>query len=448
MFSKTKFLSFILIVTALVLAGCKPQEQATDQKGLRLPESPLLTFLERKSGLIAYVGSDGNIYTVNQTGNSPTQITNDAAVEGATQRFYQYPTWSPDSESLAFFSLSGSSQTDLEAAIYVVGKDGKNQVEVYKDDNGSRPVYLSWSPDSANLTFIATIPSSGGLSFNMVPAAGGDIQVLDTGSPYYWDWRPDGSGMLIHSGGARTDDPLARLAFLKLADGVVEDGLLLKPATFQSPAFSPDGSQLLLAAENDKGGNALILTDLSGEVQNELATFETSVAFGWSPDGKNVAFINSKASSFTVGKLNLVEASDPTKTIEVDQEDIVAFYWSPDSQKVAYFVPVQQAAVSSSGQDNTASDVQLFLKLYVADALTGKSTLLWTFVPTQEFLQTMLFFDQYSRSATIWSPDSQNLVVPIYIPDQQAAGLILVPASGNVQPRFLQQGTMAFWSWK
>ncbi len=427
---------------ALALAGCKQQEEPVDQRGLRLPESPLLTFLERKSGFIAYVGSDGNIYTVNQTGSNPTPITDDADLEGDTVRYYQFPTWSPDSNLLTFFSVSGSTEADLTAAIYVVDDDGKNKVEAYTSEGGSRPIYLSWSPDSANVSFIATIPGGDGLTLNMVPAAGGEVTLLDTGTPYYWDWRPDSAGMLIHAGGARNTDPTARLSFLNLTDGVVEDGLLLEPSPFQSPAFSPDGAQVLLAAENDEGNHALLLTDLVGGIETEIATFDTSVAFSWSPDGKRVAYINSNDPTYIVGKLSFVELSDPAKTVEADQEDIIAFYWSPDSEKVAYFVPVQAPANGGSG------DTLLYLKMYVADVTTGKSTLLWTFVPTQEFIQTILYFDQYSHSATIWSPDSQNLVIPMFFPDENAAAIILVPATGNLQPRFLQEGTMAFWSWK
>jgi TolB protein len=440
MFGKIKLFSFILLATALALAGCKQQEEPADQRGLRLPESPLLTFLERKSGLIAYVGIDRNIYVVNQTGSNPVQITSDADLEGDTVRYYQFPTWSPDSQSLAFYSVTGSTDADVIGTIHVVNSKGENGVEAYQSEAGSRPIYLSWSPDSANVSFIATIPGGNSLALNMVPAAGGDVTLLDTGTPYYWDWRPDSAGMLIHAGGARNSDPTARLSFLNLTDGVVEDGLLLRPSPFQSPAFSPDGAQLLLAAENGEGKHALLLTDLLGEVQTELATFETSVAFGWSPDGKRVAFINSADPAGTVGKLNFVEVSDPSKTVEADQEDIIAFYWSPDSKKVAYFVPMQT--------DDGSGGTLTYLKMYAADAATGKSTFLWEFVPTREFFQTVLFFDQYSRSATIWSPDSQNLVIPMYFPQENAAAIILVPASGNTQPRLLQEGTMAFWSWK
>ena len=48
-----KLLLFALIT--VLISACMPQ-------GGRIPQSPLLSTLERKSGLIAYIGADGNIY--------------------------------------------------------------------------------------------------------------------------------------------------------------------------------------------------------------------------------------------------------------------------------------------------------------------------------------------------------------------------------------------------
>ena len=69
------------------------------------PETPL--------GLIAYVGNDGNIYTTERDGKQPIAITQDANLNPTARqvgRIYQYPTWAPDGQHLAFarFSLSKS----------------------------------------------------------------------------------------------------------------------------------------------------------------------------------------------------------------------------------------------------------------------------------------------------------------------------------------------------
>ena len=65
----------ILVFTLLasLLAACLPQDT-------QIPQSPLLPLLERKSGLIAYIGSDGNMYVSDQAGGKLAQLTDDAVV--------------------------------------------------------------------------------------------------------------------------------------------------------------------------------------------------------------------------------------------------------------------------------------------------------------------------------------------------------------------------------
>jgi len=443
--SRVKLLAALALAASIAVAGCKPRE--SDVPGFSVPQSPLLAAFERKVGLIAYVGIDGNVYTVDQGGQNPTQLTDDAKLEQNDFHYYEFPTWSPDGQSLAFYGIAGTSQADMKAALYTTDTEGKTLIETFSSDR-HMPIYLSWSPDSTKVSFIATIVGGSGLVLNMVPAAGGEAQVLDVGNPYYWDWLPDSSGVVVHTGGAQSQNGEARLALLTLGDGVVEDTLALKPSLFQSPALSPDGSQLLLAVEDDGGKNTLVLTDRLGSVQSAVATLNNSVAFAWSPDGKRVAYIESDGSSqLTLGKLIFVALGDEPKTVAADQEGVVAFFWAPDSKQVAYFVPVQVTATPEPGSDTAAEDTALFFKMYVTDADSGVSKLIASFVPTQDYLRTIPYFEQYSRSTTIWSPDSQNLVVSAYAPDG-TPGVFIVPASGVTQPRFLQPGTVAFWSGK
>lgn len=447
MFSKTKFVGVVLMAATLALTGCQAKEDSGDRTGFQLPQSPLLSALERKSGLIAYSGTDGNIYIVDQGGKNPTQITTDAKLQQGDFHYYEFPTWSPDSAQIAYYGIEGTSSTDAQSAIYTVSSDGNNLVEAYTSDSNI-PIYLSWSPDSKNVSFIANIAGGNGLVLSLVPAEGGEPQVLDVGNPFYWDWLPDSSGVVVHTGGASYLNPAARLAFLSLADGVIEEGISLKPALFQSPALSPDGTRVLLAAETDDDKNALMVTDRAGEVQSVISTFDGSVAFGWSPDGERVAFMASdQTGSVTLGKLTVAELGGEGKTTTLEQDGVIAFYWAPDGKQLAYFVPMQVTATPEPGASDAGQDTQLYLKLYVADATKGKGTLVATFTPSQDFLRTIPYFDQYSRSATIWSPDSQNLVVSAYV-SGGTQGIFVVPASGVTGPRFLQEGTMAFWSWK
>ncbi len=275
------------------------------------------------------------------------------------------------------------------------------------------------------------------------------------------DWVPDGSGVMVHAGGASSANSQARLALLTLTDGVVEDTLAVKPGPFQSPALSPDGSKALLALEGDDGKTNLVVTDRLGKVQSTITALDGPVSFAWSPDGKQVAYIKgSPDKSLTVGKLAFAEfaADGSVKTIETDQDSVVAFFWAPDSSRVVDFIletvdaPTPEPGVTptpdSSGSASTSNGPSYYLKMAIHEAGSGSGKVIVPqFSPSNDFLRTIPYFDQYARSGTIWSPDSQYIVVSAYAPDGNP-GIFVVPASGITDPRFLVDGSMAFWSAK
>src|ERR1041385_7910556 len=133
----------------------------------------------------------------------------------------------------------------------VANMDDNSVKEVYKSNN-EHPVYLNWSPDNANVSFISTNVSNQNLILQSVPSKGGDRTVIDTGAPYYWSWAPDGHVMIIHAGGATSSAP-EHIAFLNVASSTVtEQALDSTPASFQAPAWSPDGSHIALARTVNK----------------------------------------------------------------------------------------------------------------------------------------------------------------------------------------------------
>jgi hypothetical protein len=88
---------------------------------------------------------------------------------------------------------------------------------------------------------------------------------------------------------------------------------------------------------------------------------------------------------------------------------------------------------------------QLLLQLNMLDVKSGDSKELFTFRPSEQFTSILPYFDQYHHSATIWSPDSNNLVLSFLTTDG-APGIAIVAASGQLEPRLLTQGYLAFWS--
>jgi len=433
-----------LLALTLLAAGCLP-------RGVRIPQSPLLRTLERKSGLIAYVGTDGNIYTVNQGGGDQRAVTDDAHLPeggGGEARYYQFPTWSPDGERLAFVGVSSSDGSVETASLYTVARDGTELVEAFASDK-EVPVYLYWSPEGKHLSFLSAAEARAALALQIVPARRGEARILDAGEPYYWAWAPDGQSMLVHVGGAARFQPKARLAFLSLNGEVVEEGLSLRPTLFHAPAWSPDGQRTLMAVETDDGNRALLVADRRGVMDKVLTTFDGSIAFGWSPDGERVAYITGDGGSQgTLGPLTVLDPDKPFEARVTEDTQAIAFFWSPDSRKIAYFVPSLFSPTPEPGQTEPSEEDQvLLLSLHTLDVKRGESQLLTTFRPTDEFFGILPYFDQYQHSATIWSPDSRNLVLSTYSRQGDPA-LWIVTASGKLEPRHLTEGLMAAWSWE
>jgi len=241
-------------------------------------------------------------------------------------------------------------------------------------------------------------------------------------------------------------------AFIQLQDsGIVEDGLDATPASFQAPAWSPDGSHILLTRV-ENGNNEIILMDGAGVYQKTIGDFKLNTALGWSTDGKQVAFIDGAQAmnAGTLGTLNVVSI-ETNKKVSVG-DNVIAFYWSPNSEKLAYFIPLLSSATGNnnsngSGSTTTQPQQQLLLQLNMFDVKTGQSRKLFTYQPTDQFKNTLPYFDQYQQSNTIWSPDNNNLVLD-FIDQSGKPGIAVVAASGQLEPRIIAEGLLAFWSWK
>jgi TolB protein len=255
--------------------------------------------------------------------------------------------------------------------------------------------------------------------------------------------------MIVHAGGAATSSP-EHLAFLNVdleSTSVTEYGLDSTPASFQAPAWSPDGSRIAVARTTEDQ-NEIIVTDAGGENLQAVGTFTEKTAFAWSSDGTRFAYIDGRQSldAGTIGPLHVVDMETSEEIVQ--EEDIIAFFWSPSGEEIAYFILLQARGEDGSSGDSggTQATAQYVLNLHVLDVTNGESRELFTYRPTQQFLSILPYFDQYHQSATIWSPDNNNLVLSFL--GQSGPGIAIVAASGNLEPRFLAQGFLAFWSWE
>jgi len=420
------------LLLALALAACAPN-------GVQVPQSPILKLLEKKSGLIAYIGNDGNLYLTDQAASFTTPLTTDVTAETKNQIAYRLPTWSPDGSQVAFVRLEQIDSDTLTAEVFVAHADDEKVRSIYSSKT-ELPFYIHWSPDNETIGMLSTTAAQQTMLLQSVPASGGERRLLDTGTPFYWSWAPDGKTMVVHKNGA-TQGSVSQLSFLRIDSEVTEFVMKEKPASFQAPAWSPDGNFILLTTLSEDGtAQNLVLTDSTGKVEKSLAEIDLNTSFSWSPDSERFAYIAGKEQmqSGAIGPLHIGDIDGGEEVIV--EKDVAGFFWSPNGDEIAYLVPFGATPENSNEQ-------VLYLELNVLDLASGESRTVATYQPTQDFLAIIPYIDQYQQSTTIWSPDGNNLVISFMTPSGSPA-LAIVPASGVTEPRLLAEGSFASWSWK
>lgn len=412
---------------------------------------PRLTlFTPSQVDRIVYVDNDLNIQLVDAKGEQHVALTTDASE--SEQRLYMYPTWSPDSQRIAFIGVNGSGSQD--SVLYTVSSTGNNRATVFKSST-QVPFYLYWSPDSQQIGFLAQSNSEMAL---MLGHADGkkDAQKLETGSPFYWAWSPDGQSLLLHIGGSHHDSEKARLALLHWQGANTSTALARGPSDFEAPQYSPDGSMILYAGTADTSNDALYVADAQDTNAHVITKFSGRIAFAWAPAGKKIAWIVSDPDA---GLPNLgtvfVSDADGKNSKAVTTEDALAFYWSPNSQQIAYLAlpgtDTQSCAFNCTRAPGLAAPLTqgqaLHLRWRVTNLADGHTRTIATFAPTEEFVSVLPYFDQYARSTTFWSPDSQKFVYTQS--ESDSSGTVWVAdTTGSAPPRKIGDGTLAVWSWK
>jgi Tol biopolymer transport system component len=191
---------------------------------------------------IAFVGGDGDIYTMNPDGSGALNISNSG-------QEYE-PNWSFDGGRIVFTSARDDNTTGLAAEIWVMNADGSGQTrisnDIYEDRDGA------WSPDGSKIVY----------SRDYARYADFDdprrfLQILVM--------NPDGSGQA----------PLTELT-----------------SNNGKPAWSPDGTKI--AFESDRGGHREVyVMNADGSSPVKLTTAPAGGFSGdpaWSSDGQRIAF--------------------------------------------------------------------------------------------------------------------------------------------------------------
>ena len=353
---------------------------------------------------------------------------------------HTWPTWSPNGQMLAVSRMTVRGADSISAEVYTITA-GSQPTRLYQDPPGvipliadNTPHYLYWSPDSKHLTFLANGAQNLDLYVSSVDAPEALVRVMN-GAPLYWAWAADSLSMLIHVG-----DAVLLLDFTTPA-GPKELGP--RSTAFRAPAWSPVSGQMAYIDQTSRGDNALFVADQDGRDGQPVVDVGEGTAFLWSPTGNSIALLDTDVPSDpNYRALRMVDLeSGAIRTLTSEQ--VVAFFWSPDGEKIAYvaFDPVAQ---------------RLSWKVLVIEQ--GQPRKLVDFLPSQDLFLMLAFFDQYSYSNSLWSPDSKYLVFTGRLTSENegssegndTADEDLVYVIDVDDPSGLEaiaEGSLAFWSW-
>jgi TolB protein len=253
------------------------------------------------------------------------------------------PRWSPDRQSVAYFSRDAETRrVDLWIVENVEGAPARALTEGGLRQMGE----VSWSADSRYLVFHAVLPDGIDQDIVRLDIETGEYINLTADSPA-WDrdsrWSPDGAWIAFVSdrvaGTGKGQESIWRMA---------PDGSGLTQVTGSDwedarPAWSPDGGEIafyrwsfLEPVEGGPAGLWVARADGSGErLVIELDVLPTGFeAPAWSPDGRRIAY---QAGPSNNADLYVVPAVGgvPVNVSTLPGHDYAAS-WSPDSRFVLF----------------------------------------------------------------------------------------------------------------
>jgi hypothetical protein len=403
---------------------------------------------------IVFVGADDNIYLLDPVSREVSPVTRDAVSSRSGATVYRYPTWSRSGE-LAFVRYESLPDGRQRAAIgrYREGEP----LRIADRLGGVSPFYLYYSPDGGYLSALGNRSEQEGLGFILLRESNRDARLAATGQPFYWTWIKGTDRLLVHSGGITPKDEI----FFLSARRATTNPVPVIPGFFQAPAVSYD-SELAAVAVRDGNGSRLVIANRDMNTLLQLPLHSGMYAFDWSPTSNKLAFVEGQFTplGFQVGTLKIVTADTPNNlaVAETGIEIAGPFFWSPNGRYIAVFQP--RISDSPSGRI-------LAMAIIIYDVRNAAQKEIVRYIPEPLFIsQVAPFFDQYQRSATIWSPDSTRIVISaataagnpgifiLGIGEESEIPIDVPEGSRPVVFRRVRQdeeivpGTYPFWSWQ
>ena len=399
-------------------------------------------------GQIAFVGLEGQIYTVDPDGSHLQRISPETGV-------FTWPTWSPDASQLVFSGVVEDEEGELRISLFAFSAAGGSLRELYVGEEGVAGFlaegvvhYPLWSPDSTRLAFIAFTSQGLSLFLDDLTDSVEAALILDQG-PLWMSWSPDSRYLLVHRG--------ADHFLVNTFEGTRVDELDIRAVGYRVPAWKPPGAIVTLASGEGPGRYTILTAEVVADgldAQQSITDlheigFPLNPSFLWSPGGDLLALAGSTRAVSYLG-LNLLiyrdlaifSESGASQTILI-QDNVMAYFWSPDGFKLAYVAP---------------SPAEGTLRWTMLNVVNGDRWSLVDFVPSRDQLTMFQFFDQYAYSHSPWSPDSRSLVFAGRLAGEataasvssdlarQGSQIIVVGTDPDPLTLTIAEGILGFWS--
>jgi Tol biopolymer transport system component len=409
----------LALLVALCLVGCGRDPLAVlAPNGGRPPER------------IAFVGSEGDLYTVAPDGSALLRLSHADSADANGRAVHVWPTWSPDGRRIAVVradvNVDGEATT---SGLYVLPATGGAARQAFSAE-GVLPFFYAWAPDSRSIALLSQ--EGGAISLRVAPVDGSAGGVVASGRSLYLGWSPDGGALAAHLDGDADEVSGARVSTLPVRGATAARDLPVRPNGFRTPAYADAGNSVVVGGPAPSGAPAVLALPLDGGAPRTLLETASTPTFVLSPRGDRVAITNEApiGGGLQVG-LDLVDLAGGAST-RLYGGPIVAFFWSPNGDRLAWV-----AADMANRQ----------LVWYVGDGRSEPQRVT-VFVPSQQLAQTLIYFDQYAATTAIWSPDSRSLLFTGWIDDlvDGPSQVFTVEATANARPRALAEGLVASWS--
>lgn len=333
------------------------------------------------------------------------------------------PIWSPDASRIAWTASTDSVTWELVTA----AADGTDRTS---HPLPARPDYITFDPTATNV--LALTPSADGFGVVIADLSGTaaeSVGLLDIGRPYYSDFAPEGDRFVAHVGTAM------RIVHL---DG--ERTLLDYDSNgFQTPTWHPDGESLLFTID-DGGANVLVRHHLPTGSNLALGTFQRFALFSVDPTGARVA-VSSFGGSVQPGAADAAAAPQDDGRGGLFVIDLETGATDRLSDR-----PTSAPMWDPTGTRFLARNAVIGVGEWTVWDLAGETAVTDTFDVTDTLAPAYLpFWDQFSKSQTLWSPDGQRFV-HVGAPEGGAPGVWIHDAAESGASTFLVDGDHAFWS--